>query len=83
MEPEISANQEARQGFKTEDAEPKSCAEEAICLDVDMLIYVIGAFLMAGISVGFVVWGFKTGQFVDNKDLKHKTLEEDEEENDS
>jgi nitrogen fixation-related uncharacterized protein len=45
-----------------------------------MLIYMIGAFLIAGISVGFVVWGFKTRQFVDNAYLKRKALEEDEEE---
>lgn len=54
--------------------------KEAICLDVDMLIYVIGAFLMAGISIGFVVWGLKTGQFVETADLNRKVLEEDEEE---
>jgi cbb3-type cytochrome oxidase maturation protein len=45
-----------------------------------MLIYVIGSFLMAGISIGFVVWGFKTGQFGENPDLNRKVLEEDEEE---
>jgi nitrogen fixation-related uncharacterized protein len=45
-----------------------------------MLIYVIGGFLMAGISIGFVVWGFKTGQFVENADLNRRVLEEDEEE---
>ena len=49
-------------------------------MDVDMLIYTIGALLIAGISVGFVVWGLKSEQFVDNAHLKHKPLEEDEEE---
>jgi cbb3-type cytochrome oxidase maturation protein len=49
-------------------------------LDVDILIYVIGAFLMAGISVGFVVWGLKTGQFGESVDLNRRVLEEDEEE---
>ena len=49
-------------------------------MDLDMLIYVIGAFLMAGISIGFVVWGFKTGQFVENAGLNSRVLEEDEEE---
>jgi nitrogen fixation-related uncharacterized protein len=34
---------------------------------------------MAGISVGFVLWGFKTGQFEENEHLKRKPLEEDEE----
>ena len=54
--------------------------KEEIRLDIDMLIYMIGAFLMAGISVGLVVWGFKTGQFKECPDLNRKVLEEDEEE---
>jgi nitrogen fixation-related uncharacterized protein len=83
LEPEISANHETRQGCKTEYVDSDLRVEEAICLDVDMLIYVIGAFLMAGISLGFVVWGFKTGQFVKSANLKRKMLEEDEAENDS
>jgi len=52
-------------------------------LDVDMLIYVIGSILMACISIGFVLWGFKSGQFKENEHLKHQPLEEDEEENDA
>jgi hypothetical protein len=45
-----------------------------------MLIYTIGAFLIAGVTVGFVVWGFKARQFVENSHLKRRPLEEDEEE---
>jgi len=52
-------------------------------LDLDMLIYVIGSFLLAGISIGLVIWGFKTGQFVETEDLNRKVLEEDGETNDS
>jgi nitrogen fixation-related uncharacterized protein len=48
-------------------------------LDIDMLIYMIGAFLITCITVGFVVWGFKTKQFEENEHLKHQPLEEDEE----
>jgi cbb3-type cytochrome oxidase maturation protein len=50
-------------------------------LNIDLLIYMIGSVAMAGISIGFVLWGFKTGQFKDNEHLKRKPLEEDEEEN--
>jgi hypothetical protein len=45
-----------------------------------MLVYTIGAFLIAGITAGFLVWGFKTKQFEQNEHLKYKPLEEDEEE---
>jgi cbb3-type cytochrome oxidase maturation protein len=48
-------------------------------LNIDLLIYTVGSILMAGISVGFVLWGFKTGQFEENEHLKRKPLEEDEE----
>jgi cbb3-type cytochrome oxidase maturation protein len=50
-------------------------------LDVDILIYTIGSIIMAGVSIGFVLWAFKTGQFKDNEHLKRAPLEEDEEEN--
>ena len=49
-------------------------------MDVDMLIYTVGSIFMACVSIGFLVWGFKTGQFKDNEHLKRKPLEEDEEE---
>ena len=49
-------------------------------MDVDMLIYVVGSIFMACVSIGFVLWGFKTGQFQENDHLKSKPLEEDEEE---
>jgi cbb3-type cytochrome oxidase maturation protein len=54
-----------------------------IWLNVDILIYVIGAILMACISIGFVLWGLKTGQFRENEHLKSLPLEEDEEEHES
>jgi hypothetical protein len=49
-------------------------------MDIDMLIYTIGAFLITFTTAGFVVWGFKTKQFEENEHLKYKPLEEDEEE---
>ena len=52
-------------------------------MNVDLLIYTIGSILMACISVGFVLWGFKTGQFKENDHLKREPLEEDDDENDS
>jgi nitrogen fixation-related uncharacterized protein len=56
-----------------------SSIEEERLLDVDILIYVIGAFLMAAVSTGFVFWALKTGQFEENAHLKRLPLEEDEE----
>jgi nitrogen fixation-related uncharacterized protein len=47
-------------------------------LDVDVLIYTIGATLMVLIYVGFLVWGIKTGQFKDNEHLRYKPLEEED-----
>jgi cbb3-type cytochrome oxidase maturation protein len=44
-----------------------------------MLIYIIGSVLLAGISVGFFVWGWRTGQFKENEQMKRKPLEEYEE----
>ena len=52
-------------------------------LNVDILIYVIGAIIMTCISVGFVLWGLKTGQFKENEHLKRLPLMEEEEENGS
>ena len=52
---------------------------EEILLDIDMLIYTIGSIVMAGVSIGFVLWGFKTGQFKDNEHLKRAPLDEEEE----
>ena len=49
-------------------------------MDVDMLIYLVGSIFMACVSVGFVLWGFKTGQFQENDHVKSQPLEEDEEE---
>ena len=51
-------------------------------MDVDILIYIIGSVLMACISIGFVMWGFKSGQFRENEHLKRQPLDDEEEEND-
>jgi cbb3-type cytochrome oxidase maturation protein len=48
-------------------------------LDIDILIYLAGSFLMMGICIGFVAWGFKSRQFKENEYLRHKPLEEDDE----
>jgi nitrogen fixation-related uncharacterized protein len=47
-------------------------------LVIDILIYVIGAILLAAISIGFVVWGFRTGQFHENEHVKRMPLEEED-----
>jgi cbb3-type cytochrome oxidase maturation protein len=44
-----------------------------------MLVYLVGAILLALIPVGFLIWGLKTGQFKEDEHLKRKPLEEDEE----
>jgi nitrogen fixation-related uncharacterized protein len=36
---------------------------------------------MAAISVGFMLWGFKTGQFKENDHVKSQPLEEYDENN--
>lgn len=43
-----------------------------------MFIYTIGAFLITGITVGFLLWGFKTRQFEENEHVRYLALEEDE-----
>ncbi len=48
-------------------------------MDIDILIYLVGGFLMAFISIAFVIWGLKTGQFKENERLKRIPMEEDEE----
>ena len=50
-------------------------------MDIDILIYVIGAFLMATVSTGFVFWALKTGQFEENEHVKRLPLDEEDEEN--
>lgn len=56
---------------------------EEIFLNLDILIYIIGSFLMAVVSIGFVLWALKTGQFEENEHLKRIPLVEDDEEYDS
>jgi cbb3-type cytochrome oxidase maturation protein len=65
---------------KADDANASISIEETILLDVDILIYIIGSIIMACISVGFVLWGLKSGQFEENEHVKRQPLEEDEEE---
>lgn len=48
-------------------------------LNIDMLIYSVGALGITLITAGFVVWAFKTRQFESNDFLKSLPLEEDEE----
>jgi len=49
-------------------------------LDINMLIYTLGALAIAGITIGLLIWGFKTRQFEENEKLKSKPLEEDQKE---
>lgn len=49
-------------------------------MNIDVLIYTLGAALMMCIYVGFLVWGIKTKQFEENEHLKRKPLEEEDEE---
>ena len=48
-------------------------------MNVDMLIYMIGAFGIALITAGFFVWALRTKHFHEDENLKRKPLEEDEE----
>jgi hypothetical protein len=50
---------------------------EVAPMDIDMLIYVIGALGITFITAGFVVWSFVTRAFEENDQLKFKPLEED------
>jgi hypothetical protein len=46
-------------------------------VDIDMLIYIIGALGITFITAGFVVWSLITKAFEDNDNLRLKPLEED------
>jgi hypothetical protein len=46
-------------------------------VDIDMLIYIIGALGITFITAGFVIWSFVTKAFEGNEDLRFKPLEED------
>ena len=50
-------------------------------INIDLLIYSIGALLITLVTAGFVIWAFKTKQFEDNDFLKNYPLEEEETEN--
>jgi nitrogen fixation-related uncharacterized protein len=45
-----------------------------------MIIYMGGAFSIAGVTTGLFLWGILTKQFKEDEHLKNKPLEEDEEE---
>jgi cbb3-type cytochrome oxidase subunit 3 len=47
-------------------------------MNVDMLIYTLGALGITLITAGFVVWAFKTKQIENNDYLRYLPLEEDE-----
>ena len=47
-------------------------------MDLDMLIYIIGALGITFITAGFVAWSLRTKAFEDNENLRFKPLEEDE-----
>jgi hypothetical protein len=47
-------------------------------MDLDMLIYIIGALGITFVTAGFVVWSFISKAFEDNENLRFKPLEEDE-----
>ena len=79
MELKISQALEDSGSDKTETIIAYVTISEEILLDVDILIYTIGSIVMAGVSIGFVLWGFKTGQFKDNEHLKRAPLDEEEE----
>lgn len=49
-------------------------------MDVDMLVYTVGALFIACITVGFLFWSIRTGQFKENQDLKNLPFKDDEEE---
>ncbi len=51
-----------------------------MAINVDMLIYSVGALMITLITAGFVAWALKTRQFESNDFLKSLPLEEDEEE---
>jgi nitrogen fixation-related uncharacterized protein len=48
-------------------------------LDVNMLIYMIGAFAIAGLTTSFFLWSIITKQFSEDAHLKQIPLEEDDE----
>ena len=48
-------------------------------MNIDMLIYMIGAFGIALITGGLFTWALISKHFQEDKNLKRKPLEEDEE----
>jgi hypothetical protein len=47
-------------------------------LDVNMLIYMIGALAIASLTTGFFIWNIITKQYSEDAHLKQIPLEEDD-----
>ncbi len=47
-------------------------------MNIDMVIYVVGAFGIAGITAGLFLYGIITRQFSEDESLKCKPIEEGE-----
>ncbi len=47
-------------------------------MNIDMIIYIVGAFAIAGVTTGLFLWSIMTKQFEEDVRLKHMPLEEDE-----
>ena len=51
---------------------------EGKIVNIDMTIYVIGAFGIAGITTILFLWAMLTGNYKEDEHMKRKPLEEDE-----
>lgn len=47
-------------------------------MNVNMLIYMIGAFVIAALTTGFFLWSIITKQFSEDAHLEQLPLEEDD-----
>ena len=45
-----------------------------------MLIYTLGALAIAGVTIGLLIWGYKTRQFEENEKFKTQPLKEGQKE---
>jgi nitrogen fixation-related uncharacterized protein len=48
-------------------------------LDVNMIVYMVGAFSIAGITTAFFLWSIITKQFAEDPRVKQMPLEEGDE----
>jgi len=51
---------------------------EGKIVNIDMTIYTIGAFGIAGITTILFLWAMLTGNYKEDEHMKRKPLEEDE-----